>query len=51
MARTIEGLEGVGVTQVIPLLMGSDIEGTLKVFGSEIIPAWRAAPAAARSSA
>ena len=51
VARTIEGLEGVGVTQVIPLLVGSDIEGTLKVFGSEIIPAWRAAPAAARSSA
>jgi 5,10-methylenetetrahydromethanopterin reductase len=52
VARTIEGLASCGVTHVLPLFMGPNIEGTLQVFGREIIPAWRArVPATARSSA
>ncbi len=38
---TIQRLERCGVTHVIPLLMGSSMEGTLEAFGREIIPAWR----------
>lgn len=50
VSRTIEDLARCGVTHVVPLLMGANIDATLEVFGREIIPAWRA-PAAARSSA
>lgn len=52
VARTIEGLAQCGVRQVLPLLMGPNIEGTLQAFGREIIAAWRKPmPAPARSSA
>lgn len=51
VARTIERLAQSGVTHVIPLMMGPSIEGTLRVFGRDIIPAWRTSPAVARSSA
>jgi alkanesulfonate monooxygenase SsuD/methylene tetrahydromethanopterin reductase-like flavin-dependent oxidoreductase (luciferase family) len=51
VARTIERLESCGVTHVIALLMGPDLDATVEAFGREIIPAWRRAPAAARSSA
>jgi 5,10-methylenetetrahydromethanopterin reductase len=51
VTRAIEGLASCGVTHVVALLMGADLDGTVEAFGREIIPAWRAAPAAARSSA
>ena len=41
VARTVESLQACGVTQVLPLLMGSDVATTLEVFGREIIPATR----------
>jgi 5,10-methylenetetrahydromethanopterin reductase len=49
VARAVERLAPCGVTHVIGLMMGPDIDGTLEAFGREIIPAWRGAPAAARS--
>ena len=52
VARTIDDLARCGVSHVLPLLMGADIEGALRAFGRDIIPAWRArVPATARSSA
>ena len=51
VARTIERLAQAGVSHVIPLMMGSDIEGTLRAFGRDIIPGWRRTPAGARSPA
>ena len=51
VARTIEGLAQAGVSHVIPLMMGTDIDGTLRAFGRDIIPGRRAMPVGARSSA
>jgi 5,10-methylenetetrahydromethanopterin reductase len=50
VSRTIERLVRCGVSHIIPLLMGRNIEGTLRAFGREVIPAWQT-PATARSSA
>ena len=43
VVETVRRLEGCGVTQVIPLLTGPNIEGTLAAFGREVIPAFRGA--------
>lgn len=51
VARTIERLGEAGVSHVIALMMGTDIDGTLRAFGRDIIPARRASPVGTRSSA
>jgi peptidyl-dipeptidase Dcp len=42
---TIAALERSGVTHVIALLMGQDLDGTVQTYARDIIPAWRPAPA------
>jgi 5,10-methylenetetrahydromethanopterin reductase len=51
VARRIEVLARCGVGHVIPLLMGPNMENTIDAFGREIIPAWRQASVATKSSA
>jgi 5,10-methylenetetrahydromethanopterin reductase len=51
VARAIERLGSCGVTHVLPLLMGSNIEATLEAFGREIIPLRRTPPTAVGSRA
>jgi len=41
VAETVRRLEGCGVTHVLPLLMGSNIGGTLEAWGREVMPASR----------
>ena len=50
VAGTIERLERAGVTHVIGLLMGEDLDGTVEAYARDIIPAWRSAPAARTSA-
>lgn len=50
VARAIERLQACGVTHVLPLLMGRDIDATVEAFGRHIIPAWRRPPVAVRSA-
>ena len=50
VAGTIAKLECSGVTHVIALLMGEDLDGTVGAYARDIIPAWRQAPATRHSA-
>ena len=41
VSLTVRRLEACGVTHVLPLLMGTDIAGTLEAWSREVMPAWR----------
>jgi hypothetical protein len=48
VTRTVRRLEACGVTHVLPLLMGSNITGTLEAWSREVMPAWRLSSLAGR---
>jgi len=48
VAQMVRRLEACGVTHVLPLLMGSNIAGTLAAWSREIMPAWRTPSMAGR---
>jgi len=41
VTQTVRRLEACGVTHVLPLLMGTNIAGTLEAWSREVMPAWR----------
>jgi len=48
VAQTVRRLEACGVTHVLPLLMGSNVAGTLEAWSREVMPAWRTPSMAGR---
>ncbi len=48
VTQTVRRLEACGVTHVLPLLMGSNITGTLEAWSREVMPAWRVSSLAGR---
>lgn len=50
VSQTVRRLEACGVTHVLPLLMGTNIAGTLEAWSREVMPAWRTPSMAVRAA-